>query len=56
VTKGIEGLGLIDLEKAMDALLCKWVIKALKPGNSNFKLLLGFKFAMCKPSWNGASK
>jgi len=36
VTIGIEGLGLIGLEKAMDALLCKWVIKALKPSNFLF--------------------
>jgi hypothetical protein len=34
----------------MDALLCKWVIKALKLGNSNLKLLLHFKLTMCKPS------
>jgi hypothetical protein len=50
VNKGIKGLGLIDPKEAMYALLCKWVIKALKPGNSNLKLLLGFKLAMCKPS------
>ncbi len=48
--KGIEGLGFIDPKEAMDALLCKWVIKALKHGNSNFKLLLCFNLAMCKPS------
>jgi hypothetical protein len=30
-------------------LLYKWVIKALKLGNSNFKILLCFKLAMCKP-------
>jgi hypothetical protein len=34
----------------MDVLLCKWVIKALKLGNSNLKLLLRFKLTMCKPS------
>jgi hypothetical protein len=43
VTKGIEGLGLIDLEKAMDALLCKWVIKALK----QFKLQTLIRFQIC---------
>jgi len=40
----------------MDAFLCKWVIKALKDGNWNFKLLLGFNLVMCKPSWSGALK
>jgi len=50
VNKGIKGLGLIDPKEAMDALVCKWVIKALKLGNSNLKFLLGFKLAMCKPS------
>jgi hypothetical protein len=34
----------------MDTLLCNWVIRALELGNSNFKLLLGFKLAMCKLS------
>jgi hypothetical protein len=48
--KSIKGIGLIDPKEVMDALFCKWVIKALKPSNSNLKLLLGFKLAMCKPS------
>jgi hypothetical protein len=34
----------------MDTLLCNWVIRALELGNSNFKLLLGFKLAMCNLS------
>lgn len=34
----------------MDTLLFKWVIRALKLGNSNLKLLLCFKLAMCKSS------
>jgi len=33
----------------MDTLLCKWVIKAIEPSNSNFKLVLLFKLVMCKP-------
>jgi hypothetical protein len=44
------GLGLIDPKEAMDTLLFKWVINALKLGNSNFKLLLCFKLTMCKSS------
>jgi hypothetical protein len=43
-------MGFIDPKETMDALLCKWVIKALKPGNSNLELLLNFKLTMCKPS------
>ncbi len=39
----------INPEKTMDALLCKWVIKALT-WQFNFKFLLGFKLTMCKPS------
>ncbi len=48
--KDIGGLGLIDPKEAMDTLLFKWVIRALKLGNSNFKLLLCFKLTMCKSS------
>jgi hypothetical protein len=48
--KDIGGLGLINPKKAMDTLLFKWVIRALKLGNSNFKLLLCFKLTMCKSS------
>jgi len=48
--KDIGGLGLIDPKEAMDTLLFKWVIKTLKLGNSNLKLLLCFKLAICKSS------
>ncbi len=38
--KKIVGLNLVDLENTLNALLCKWVIKALKPDVSNLKTFL----------------
>jgi hypothetical protein len=38
--KKIGDLNLVDLENALNALLCKWVLKALKPYVSNLKTFL----------------
>jgi hypothetical protein len=43
-------LGLINLQEALVVLLSKWVLKALKPRDSNFKIWLWFKLKKCKPS------
>jgi hypothetical protein len=36
----IGGLNIMDLENKLNALLCKWVLKALKPDVSNLKTFL----------------
>jgi hypothetical protein len=48
--KEVGGLGLIDLEKALSTLMCKWVLLALEPNDSNLKTLLHFKLVICMPS------
>ncbi len=48
--KNLGGPGLIDLEGALVALFCKWVLVAMEPKDSNFKLFLHFKLECCKPS------
>jgi hypothetical protein len=34
------GLNLIDAEEALQALLSKWIVKALGPGESNLQIAL----------------
>lgn len=52
------GLDLVDPEVAKTSLLCKWIVKAMKPGESNLQLMLRYRLARFKPqrgrSW-GAS-
>ena len=43
--KKYGGLGLVDPETAKTSLLCKWIVKAIEPGESNFQLMLRYKLA-----------
>ena len=43
------GLGLVDPEVAKTSLLCKWVVKAMEPGESNLQLMLRYRLARFKP-------
>lgn len=42
------GLGLVDPEVAQTNLLCKWIIKAMKLGESNLQLMLKFMLVWFK--------
>jgi hypothetical protein len=44
------GLGIIDLEQAMMALMSKWIILALQPGNSNVQLILQYRLLRTQPT------
>jgi hypothetical protein len=44
------GLGIIDLEQAMMALMSKWIILALQPGNSNVQLMLRYRLLRTQPT------
>ena len=37
------GLGLVDSEAAKTNLLCKWVVKAMEPGESNLQIMLRYR-------------
>ena len=39
---------MIDLEKALHALLTKWILKALGPCDSNLQILLRFYLSSLK--------
>jgi hypothetical protein len=43
------GLGIVDPEQALTALLSKWVIRALQPGNSNVQLILRYRLIRSQP-------
>ena len=43
------GLGLMDPEAAKTNLLCKWVVKAMRLGESNLQLMLRYTLARFKP-------
>ena len=43
------GLGLVDPDIAKTSLLCKWIIKAMEPGESNLQLMLRFRLAIFNP-------
>lgn len=45
VKKGDGGLGLVEPEDAMDALLIKWVMLAVTSGDSNLQYMLRFRLA-----------
>ena len=43
------GLELVDLEAAKTSLLCKWIVKAMEPRESNLQLMLRYKLARYNP-------
>lgn len=43
------GLGLVDPEATKDNLMCKWILKAMEPGESNLQLMIGYRLARFKP-------
>lgn len=47
------GLELMNPEDAMIALMAKWVVKAMEPGNSNLHLLLRYRLSMYQPFSGG---
>ena len=53
-----RGLNLVDPEIALQALLAKWIVKALLPGNSNLQILLRHKLFQIRPHgpgrWSGS--
>jgi hypothetical protein len=51
--KTVGGLNLIDTEKALNALLTKWIIKALGPGKSNRQIALRSRLLWLKPDIRG---
>jgi hypothetical protein len=47
------GLGLIGPNEAMDALMAKWILKALQPGTSNLQIFLRYRIQNLKPDKRG---
>ena len=47
--KKYKGLGLVDLEVAKISLLCKWIVKAMEPGESYLQLMLRYRLSRFKP-------
>ena len=47
--KKYGGLGLVDPEAAKISLLCKWIVKAMEPGNLNLQLILRYRLARFNP-------
>ena len=47
--KKVGGLGLVDPEVAKINLMCKWIVKAMEPGESNLQLMLRYKLARFNP-------
>ena len=47
--KKYGGLGLVDPEAAKTSLLCKWIVRAMEPGESNLQLILKFRLSHFKP-------
>lgn len=43
------GLGLVDPEVAKTSLLCKWIVKAMEPRESNLQFMLRYRLARFKP-------
>jgi hypothetical protein len=46
----VGGLGITNLKEALVTSLCKWVMYALEPRNSNLKTLFRYKLKYCLPS------
>ena len=51
--KNLGGVNLINLEDAVAALMSKWVVKALEPGDSNLHLFLRFRLSQYQPYTGG---
>lgn len=47
------GISLVNRADAVDALMVKWIIKALEPGTSNLHLFLRYKLAHFQPYGGG---
>jgi hypothetical protein len=47
--KKYGGLGLVDPEESKTSLLCKWIVKAMEPGESNLQLMLRYRLARFNP-------
>lgn len=44
-----RGLGLVDPEATKTSLLCKWIVKAMEPGESDLQLMLRYRLGRFKP-------
>ena len=42
-------MGLVDPKTAKTSVLFKWIVKAMKPGESNLQLMLRYRLAMFNP-------
>jgi hypothetical protein len=51
--KGKDGLDLIDPQEAMEALMEKWILKALQLGASNLQKFLRYRLQKLKPATRG---
>jgi hypothetical protein len=47
--KKYGGLGLVDPKEAKTSLLCKWIIKAIKPEESNLQFILTYRLVRFNP-------
>jgi hypothetical protein len=47
--KKYGGLGLVDPEAAKTSLLCKWIVRAMEPRDSNLQVMLRFRLVHFKP-------
>ena len=52
-TKNTGGVNLINPEDAVAALMTKWLVKALEPGDSNLHLFLRYRLSMYQPYTGG---
>lgn len=41
--KKYGGLGLVDPKATKTSILCKWIVKAMEPGESNVQLMLSYR-------------
>lgn len=51
--KSKGGLGLLDPEEVLHALMAKWILRALIPGNSNLQILIRHKILQVQPTFSG---
>ena len=49
LTKRYGGLGLVDPEVTKISILCKWIVKAMEPGEFNLQLMLRYRLARFNP-------
>jgi hypothetical protein len=53
-TKHVGGLGLIDPEEAILALVAKWIIRVITPGSAPLQILLRYRLLKIRPhAWGG---